>query len=461
MALRDQIPELIKHYEDNKPFLTHNKNIFEILEGDLLDKVEKELREQLVSANATEQAASLIPPINILRRVVDKLTKIYSNTVIRTASEERYQPVVEYYVKQFDLNTKFNEVNRFFNSTKYSAVEPFIYKDEPNLRVLLPDQFLPYSDDNINPVIPTAIIKSQGEITKESGSKSTLLFITSDDEFIAVDTDGDIHPEFMVDNAGENPFGIIPTSYANKSRHLLIPLEDSDTMKMSILLPLLLSHLNYAIKFQSHSILYGIDIDGQNLSMNPDSFWILKSDAAGKKPEIGSLKPDVDIKTVDAHIMEMFELWMETRNIRVNTSGRVQNAISGVSLAIKEMDTTSDRKEQINYFIDYEKDFWTRMINIHNTWLSKGIVKGMPQLPEDFEVKVEFEEPKTLESKSDKITRLKEERDAGFTTTKRAIIELNPRMKEEEIDELLSEIEGEQRIIIDAKERSPGNDQDQ
>lgn len=448
MALIDKVPEIIKHIEDNYKFLEFNHKIFNILEGDLTTEAERVLRTQLISDRAFEASRQRLAPINILVRMVDKLTKIYSATVERKTPNEKYQPVVEFYEKKFDLNLKFQQANRFYNSTKAASMEAFDYEGEPYLRVVPAQQFLMYSDNKVFPNKPTVYIKLMGTVKKENKQSPItktyrdvpLYFLYSDDEFLAIDKDGDVHREYMTENRGVNSFGIIPATYINKSEFLLIPLSDEDLIRMTVLIVLLFTDMNYAIKYQAHSIIYGIDVNIINFDFNPDSFIELKSEE-GKTPKIDTIKPEVDIEQTIHLIVTQLDAWFESKNIKAGSAGKLtaDNLVSGVSMIIKEMDTSLNIKDQMIAFAKYESQFWKMMIPIHNYWAKNGIVTGLPLLADDFEVTVSYELPKPDEDEDKKLERVLKGLNKVMTL-EQALKILYPKLNDKEIDELKLEL---------------------
>ena len=475
--LANKINLILEHIAENQEFINYNKTIFEILEGDLLSKAERALRSQLLSDRAFTSAKQRIAPINIIKRITEKLTKIYSNGVERKANDEKYQEIVDYYVEELGLNDKLYDANLFFNCTKAAAIEPYEHRGQPKLRVVPPHLFLMYSDDVVEPNSPTVYIKFMGIIKKLMGEEQgkavyrdvDLFFLYSQDEFLAIDSDGDIAPDYMI-NDNINPFSEIPAIYANKSKFLLVPKPDQDLLSMQILIVLLLTDLAFGIKYQAHSIFYGINLNVENFEMNPDSFLELYSTDDGSKPEIGSIKPEIDIESTLNYISTLLDMWLESRNIKAGNAGRLNadNAVSGISLMIKEMDTTLNIKDQMRSFKEVESEFWRKMIRIHNYWLSTGVVTGFPMLPDDFSVNTVFTETKPIEDSNAVMDRVLKGLNKVMTL-EQALMELYPKKTPEEIENLVEElqstneieVENEESELENAKERSIVDDENQ
>lgn len=475
-ALKQMIPDLMKWINDNNSRLEYNKRIYNILEGNLLPEILTSLEKQL-SPKAYSIASERVPPLNILRRIVDKLTKVYSDPCTRTAKDKNTtdQELIDYWENETGFDVYMGEANKFLNALKYVALEPYFELDSramdkskyaPRLRVLPPHQFLVYSDDVINPLKPTVFIKIMPPVlveTKDAKGETKplemqLYHAYSDTEFIAFTADGNEYAPDMA-NGSINQYGRIPFKYISKSKYELIPQPESDTLALGILIPLLLTDLNFAVEFLSHSMVYTIDIEHGKLEMNPNALWDLKSvDGEKTAPQVGSINPSVEITSVLELIKQTLALWLETRNIKPGNVGTlsVSSVSSGIALMIEQADTTEDVKKQKALFLDAEKDFWYLISIMHNEEYS---VLTLPkQYSKTFDILIKFADTKVIEDRNAMIDRLQKEVNAGFTSRKRAIKELNPDYSEDEIEELIEEIDEEK---VSNMEMIPGENMDE
>jgi hypothetical protein len=426
-----------KKYE---PWMRHNAILYDIFEGNLLDYVLEDLKAQL-NPKAFDQIKHRVLPVNVLRRVIDKVSKIYSENPTRKVEGEGNEKAVEYWTKALSLNTVGAEVCSFFNLFKWTCFEPYLHNGKPKLRSIPSDRFLFLSDDPVDPTSPTHFVKVMGH---DSMSKA-ILYVYTKDEFQIMNEDGELIKGLMdkYQNEGRNEFGALPAVYVNRSRHAVIPKPDSDTLCMTKAIPVLLTDLNFAIMYQSFSIIYGIDISMENLSMAPNAIWQIKSDpmAPDKTPEIGTIKPTVDISETTKFIMEAFSMWMETKNIRA-TVNQSENMISGFSKVIDEMDTSRERQSQTPIFAKAESELF-KLISDHMipVWQKDPMFDVEYILPKGLIVETEFPEQKPDVSESMKIDNAIKKLDKGLTTRNFAIREANPELTEEQISEILEESE--------------------
>lgn len=291
MALKDQIPAILQYIKDSAAFTEHNASILEIYEGNLKKYVYDVMRRTL-SENYFNKIESRLVPVNILKRVIDKLSKVYADDPTRTSTN--YQDFIDEYTIWTKLNEKGNSADEYANMFKGYAWEPYVYKGKPRIRTLPYDRFLVMSDDMVDPLNPTVFIKFMGKREKKNlrgRTNCNAYYVYTDQEFLAIDSDGEILVNEMGDTQGINPVGRIPFVYGNRSRIDLTPCVDSDIKQMAILLPTMLSDLGGAQLFQCFSIMYTIDVEQANLTMSPNALWDLKSDPkSDKTPQIGSAR---------------------------------------------------------------------------------------------------------------------------------------------------------------------------
>lgn len=447
MSLINEIPEIVKHIKDHEEEIGFNEKVFEILEGNLLEQVKESLYEQL-SPSSYKTAIERVAPINLFKKVVNKLSTLYVEDPVRKTDIESDQELVDHYTEELSINSFMEDLNKGFNAYKWSVIE--LYGDdyiEP--RVLPSHMFLPYSNDSKNPTRVTAVIKFMGEYKGFDGKIKNKYHVISADEFISIDDEGNLFLEDMEENEGVNEYGVIPYVFVSKSRYLLVPMPDKDDLKMSILFPVLMTDLNFAAKFMAHGIYYGVDIDSDNLQISPDAFWNFKSDDEGKTPQVGTIKSDISIDGVLTLAREQIAAWLDTKNIKVGSIGKISgdNAASGISKMVDEADTTMERKAQAKFFQRVELELWRVLAQMHNVKVEARQITGLGTFsdPKKLKVSVAYKEQKPVMSRKEKIDELKAEVDAGFKSKRRAIEELNPH---EEIDQMIEEIENEGAIFV-------------
>lgn len=465
MSLTDQkeLEFIRKNIQEHASIRKHNKILFDIFEGDLLTHVLNDLRGQL-SPQSFKQIQHRVAPVNILIKLIDKLSKIYNKGPKRTfenstgSDEELYA----WYFKQSKPNVKFNCANEFFNLYKNSFIEPIVEKGKPIIRSIPSHQFMVLSTDIVNPLRVTHLVKFMGFMalpgdTKDVSTMTEIWWIYTDEEFIIVNDQLQRQDELMTilkNPNGINPFGTIPGVYVNKSKNLLIPKVDSDTLQMVKLFPVLMSDLNFGAMFQAFSIIFGIDLNEENLSYSPNAFWRFKTDknATGDtKPQVGVLSPKIEILAVLELIKFELAFWLQSKNIRPgDVAGlTVNNFTSALSKMVDEMDTSEDRQKQVPVFEEAEESFWFKIANnFHPVWAKQKLIDMTQSFSSNVLVDVEFPEQRAMVKRVDVVKEQESEVKARFTTRRRAIQKINPGMTEKQIDELMAEIDEEDTMLI-------------
>lgn len=445
---------------DHAAYLKHNYELIDILEGNLLPYIDEDLKRDM-SPQSYVQAKSRIVPINMLPKITDKLTNIYQTGVVREVvdGDDSDKELLSWYEEKLDINKKMNMANEMFNLCKAQNVHPYVHEGKPYLRIILNDKFIPYSEDKVMPDKPTGMIILAGKYEGKD-----LYYVYDEKQFLIIDSDQNIRYDLMAiyDNDGVNPYDRLPFVYAVDSRcERLLPVQDTDVMKMVKVIPIMLTDLNFAAKFQCFSIIYGINLDDDGIVMAPNAVWKFKTDGTeGQKPELGTIKPTVDYDQALKLIESELSMWLGTKGIRPGAVGQLtdQNFASGISKIIDEMDTFEARQSQVTTFESIEADLWDLILNVmHPYWVSQGLIDNKQLWSgSKARVKTTFAVQLPTQSRGQVVTDLKNEVAAGFITRKGAIMKLNPQMTQDQVEELMEEIDEERGIRSEPEEMQDG-----
>jgi hypothetical protein len=437
-------------------FLKHNKDLYDISEGDLfvhIDKhLQKEFKEQSYAA-----IRSRIAPINLLNKIVDKKSKIYQQSPVRIIDGKNKRSksdkeLVSWYQTEMGFNARMNYGNEIFNRSKSVLYEPFAAHSKPYIRAISNHLFLVWSVDSALPTKPTHVGVVYGMHKSLDSGKDVMTYrVYSDSQIMICDSEKKLRPDLMALHEivdGNNPVEALPFVYANRSESLLIPQPDIGMYTMTVLLPVLLSDLNFAHKFSCFSIMYGIGVNQDKLRFAPNAFWEIEMDPKSEqKPEIGLIKPEADIDKGLSLIQAQLSMWLSSLSIKPGSIGTLteSNFASGISKMIDEMDTVEDRKKQVSIYIPVERQLWDLILNkMHPYWASENLIENKAAFTPDNKVITTFAEQIPLVSRGDLVTTLKNEKEAGFISRKSAMKKLNPEWTEEQIDEEIAAILAEQ-----------------
>jgi hypothetical protein len=441
--LRDRRKEIIDYVKANADFLNTNNEALNIYEGNLLPYIDKILQSSL-SANYYNSIKDRVLPINILQRFIDKVSATYSKSPSRTSDDPREQEFVDFYKEALDIDQSGYIADAYSNLFKGFAWEPYVDKNgKPAIRELPFNSFIVMSDSAVNPEEETIFIKLMGK--KNENEDSMLLHVYTNEEFDAFYLNGAEASEYLVENQGINVIGTIPFVYGKRQKNRLLPVLDSDMLKIAKAIPVFLSDAAGAQMYQCFSILFGVDVNFDNARLSPNVIWSLKSDReSDKTPQVGTIKPEADTQKVIDFTMTVFTLWLETKGVRVGSMGQVSgmSQASGIAKVIDEMDVYEIIKKQQEWFEKDESELWNvKLPKIHNYWIKSGMVnpsKVPGLMPDELEIEVEFEDPKPLKSRKEEIEEIKAEIELGTMTMEQAIKLLHPEYDDVKIQETLN-----------------------
>lgn len=458
--LNDEIKQLDDELfsDKNCDLRAHNAVLLDIHEGNLLQYVLDDLRTQLTPM-AFKDAKHRVAPVNLLPKIVGKLSQVFEKPPSRKAVGlsgeelgEKDQDLLSWYETKLDINVGSVQANEYLNLHRSFAYEPYIDNGQPKLRVIPSDRFHVFALDPSNPLRMTHFVKILGDTMGPSGKHETLYVVYTDSEIRAYFKGGKPAMDYMSrkDMDGTNPFGKIPFVYCVRSKISITPKPDKDTLQMTKLIPVLLTDLNYAVMYLSFGMTWikNCIIDGDVRA--PNAILQLKpanKTDDGANMEIGTIKPEVDTDKVLALIQSTLTMWMDSKNIKPGSMGdiTVQNAASGISKAIDEMDTSADRKKQVPFLKNADEELFELVLNhMHPIWMKSIQGFDKPIMPsKGLEIVSSIAEQRPITDKSKDIGDQKTMIEMKIQSRRGALVELYPDWEEAQIEERLQEVEDE------------------
>jgi len=466
--LVEMIPAIVDHIERHEDTLLFNRRIFKILEGQLRREIEASLTLEIISPAALQRAKQRIPSINLLKKVTDKLSRVYSTHPTRITDDKTDAEIMAGIVRDSSLNNKMMDSNQMFNAQRMCAIEPFVKDGKIKVRVIGGHQCLAYSDDPTDPMNMTVFIKLLGTETKaifeqvvdregrdvrneQIEIEVNIYALYSDDEFLIIDSQGAIRKDKMIalgHPSTKNEFGVIPQVYINKSRFELVPLPNQTGLDMSILIPKILVDMNYAFQFMSHSIIWTKNSDISGAEINPDALVNLgDSNPDGGEPEIGTIQPTTDIEK--GLMLAQFQLsgYMATEGIKTGNVGSMMpgREASGFAKAIDEGDASEEVKKQAEVYRDIELKFWEVMTKLRKVWATEGLIDDKRQFSQSFTptFAIRYAETKALKTDAQKIEEVGKLMEIGLISRRQAIKTMNPEFSELQVDAWEKELDKE------------------
>ena len=431
---------------ENKQRVEDDNERFMIYNGRIRDAVKRAITKEFQLPETVQQLVGRIIPINITQKIINKLASVYNQAPVRTPKDKDLndQELINLYQESFMIDQKMKFANRWFKLHKHTVIEPFVdHLGVPRMRALASQMYTPFSDDPLQPERMTMLVK-HAKISTTS-PKDSRFHIWTDEMFVIVDGEGSPLLNEMValnNPEGVNPFGVIPQTYiAEADDGNLIPISDDDLISMSIAIPLLLTDLAFASKYQLWSILAIIGAEAENVTFNPNTVMSIPMGAS-----LEVIKPELDVDKALRTIEALVGLLLTTKNLSVSDvslSLEGGKEASGVAKMIDNAETTEDRKDQQAFFANGEKTFWDKYArNILPVWVeSKQLHQDyVGKFSEEFELSIRFADPKPFIGDKDTVDLEVVKKDNNLTTDKMALQAIHPDKDEEEIQALLDEI---------------------
>lgn len=462
--LADRIPEMIEKLQELDRFYLHNEEMLDIYEGNLLPYVE-EMMQQTLDKRYYEQIRHRVLPINFVQKVVDKLAKSYADSPMRISEDN--QDLVDFYTEQMDIDSAMMLAEEYSYLNRGYALKPKLTnKGKLKLDVIPYDKFMVIADDKSDNLEPTVFIEFTGVVEREivEDSQKKIVHIDTyvaytDTEIVAFDEQGTRMYEVTEGLNHLNPIGVIPFVYGNRSVSNIVPKPDTDFLKLSKILPLMLSDVNGAIMFQCFTLIYGIDIEFKDAKMNPNAIWELESKMGGdRNGSVGTLQPSVDSDKALNWFKNVLAMWLDSKGIDAGSITQLDSAniASGLSKAMDELDTTEARKKSIKKLAKEEKQLFYLLGKLNNYWAKLDEARDI-QFPsvrdgEEVMTEVEFKEPMVKLDYTTEIQNSINMLNNGLSYREKEIRRLHPYATEEEIDMIFKEFTGMTREEMEEAE---------
>jgi len=393
-----QLKELIL---SNNEYLEINKTLFEMYNDNITKYIKKAIQSETKTENALQEVYARLNTTNIIKKVVNKLATSYNNKTMRKV-----------YLKEENKRIKYQEI--------VESIEE-IY--DIDYTMSLCDILL-----NLNYTVLLQIKEDELKIIPAH------LFISNDKELVIFDADNiEVYTEtnrfvytkeyklVSQEEASLQDFIII-----NKNLFLNKPFANTDDLHMALLLPLLLTDMNFALRFQSHSIIYGVNIKAENLAMTPNSFWAFES-SANETVQLGTIEPKVDVDKMLSAIEQQFVLWLETKNIKIQSFEN--KGLSGIAKAIDNSSIDEQVQSNQKIFKRIEAILWRKLYNKLNI-----NEEGLPNI-------LFLNKENVLTTTTETIDNNIKLLNNNLKTKKQVLEELNSEKTNEEIEALLIELD--------------------
>jgi hypothetical protein len=424
-----------------------------MLNGKTAEVIKESIVKEFKNPETVNELIARLVPINLVQKIISKLAGVFTQSPLRQVQDENVSDseLMDQYVEVLNLNQRQKEANRYFKLFKRNLKEAFV--DEtgtPHVRNLPRHTYEVFSMSSMTPNRPDVIVKI---LKDDKMANKVKLAIWTDESHWIIDGKGSILVQEMAEMQnpeGLNPYGKLPFTYVNESSDSVDPLTDDDLLKMSVVIPLLLTDLCYATKYQSFSILWTINYDG-NIPSNPNSVIAMNAAEGDVKPEIGQIKPEVDTDKVITFIKTLVAVLLTTKNLSVGALKMnldSSDVASGISKMIDSADSVEDKADQQSFFEKEEKDLWNLLaFYMIPYWRENGMLKDElnKEFSPSFAMDIFFMYPKVMISEMEQVEISKARLDAGFSTMDYELSQIYPQLTTDQRKELAAAIDAEKQ----------------
>lgn len=440
MASAKELADFV-HSQANIDRINEDYLRYQIFNGRIRITVKEAISREFTVKSTVEELHKRVIPLNITQKITNKLAGVYRDQPVRTPASDdpNDQESIDNLTEILDFNTVMKTSNKLFKLTKSVGLEPYVNsKGEPKLRALPSHTITQFSDDDIEPEVPTHTIKHLRFTNNRDEARHV---VWSEEEHYLMDGNGRV----LVDYG--NPYGINPIVYIREGLELM-PIPDDDLLHMQIAICLLLTDLAFATKYAAWSVVYLIGVDNTAIEFNPNSVISLPYGKDGTKPEIGTVTPTLKATDLLAQVEALVGLLLTTKNLSVGTvTMKLEggNAASGAAKAIDQSESTEDQTDQQGYFISGEMRVWSNLAMMMDVWAEKNMVNAelVNRFTEDFKLSIRFKDPAPPVSTKEQIETEAMRVEKKLGTRRMALQNLYPEMDDTKLSRLEREIENE------------------
>lgn len=426
-----------------------NKNLYELYEGAIRKHVVERIVKEFKDPRNQLELSHRILEVDLVKRIVNKLSKAYAKPPKRKViGTPKDQELYDWYVETMDINNAMKRADKSFNNYKEFLIYPYVSRHTmlPCLKVIDPFKYIAVSENIDDDSVATTFAVYAGPL--ENGKEK--LYCADNKSFWIQDTEGEILTTDLAqlgNSDGINIYESLPYIYGKNSTASVMPYPDESLEGIATLIPLLCADINFSVKYMAFSIVYGINMKADTFNRSPAAFVeLVKADVTDDtKPELGQLKPEIDISEVFDSIMNQLDLWLNMRGI-TSSIVKSRDIASGVSKMIDEADVTDQISNNQVEYIKAEKQIFEFIKKAHEIWkYENSAVFPQGSFTTDSTVSIEFEKVEPIRSRADIVNEVVIEKKEGLTSTKRAIARINPNLPDEEIEAIIEEIEEDKK----------------
>ncbi len=445
--------------------------------------------------------------ISILRKVIEKLAKVYANGVKRTMKVKSDTAAIEEAADYLNMDAAMKKANKYFRTFKNALiyVRPIKNDDKYDIQVqVLPPFKYDAVENPDNPETPLAIVLSdylptrkplyalgdaavagrsspavrelhqvnapiqqtmpntgivgQGNGTAEDDkrefiwwSKNYHFTTNAKGEIIAGDHDEDDAPE----DGTANPIGALPfVNLAGEQDGTFWAEGGSDLVDTGVKVNVDITNVKHIGNQQGYGQMY---MTGKNLPKSvkvgpTHCIQLEQSDKDEPAPTVGILSSQPPLSELKELIEMQVALMLSTNNLSthgfsVSLTESGKSFASGIAIMLDKSESTEDIEEQAKVFMEAEPDVWVLFYLWLGVYKSAGLLSDdaalLKQVKKPEDVQLEFPQAAPIVAETDELTAIEQRKTLGMNTMLELIMRDRPGLSEEEAQAKLDEIKAE------------------
>lgn len=491
IGVRKKIIEEINYSENkerkNKAFKRH------MIYKDQTEYWVTELLSRQFDKTTVEEMQYAISNISILKKVIDKLARVYANGAKRTVVDEEGKAYPDETAKiqeiesLLKINQKQKTVNRYlklhYNSAMYikpcpdefgdwsivpTVLAPHLYDvvedyyDRTKGLVYILSAFKPAKED---PRIGDGKDQTIADSPADSDVEKQQYIWWSDAYHFTTDETG-----MIISETTDNPIAMCPIiPYAKDQDNNFWAVGGDDLELSSVRLNAQITHINYIGALQGYGVFwYRGKQAPSNMTVGTSKGVKLEYEEGDPVPEIGFASASPQLTSLMQMVEMQVAMLLTTNNLSTSgVSTQLSNAQafpSGVSMLLDKADSMEDVQDQQQIFLDNEPIMW----EVINKWLQLYEAEGSLSdellglsIPDNLIVNVEFPPAQVITSEEERLANIEKRKALGINTMSELIQIDRPGISDDEAEEKLTKIEEEKTMRLKAKVVNNEDSQDQ
>ncbi len=441
------------------------------------------------SQDTVTQMGYAIANVSLVKKVINKLARVYSNGVTReiVGNEEATDSLKEL-SKVLELNDKFKKTNRYLrlqnnvqmylkpvplSNGKYTVkpeiLQPYLYDvvedfyDRTKMLCLVISDYEKNLVNYTTSDVSSAGVRRQTTTYKMGDGKDQVIADSPSDATIS----GSEHKQFIwwtdsfhftTDSKGnilsstdelENPIRQIPSVDFNLDQdNQYWSIGGSDLIDAGILINSMLTQVNNIGVVQGYGQMW---MKGKKLPTNvvvgPNKIIRMEYEEGEPVPDLGFAQADPKLQELMEAIQMYTALTLTTNNL--STSG-VSTQLSGsatfpsgIAMLIDKAESQEDVKDQQELFVNKEQKVWDiikKWMDVYSTrnLLDESLLSS--PIPDAAEISVSFPQANIIQTEKEKLEVIEKRKDLGLNTMIELMMIDNPSLTKEQAAEKLIEI---------------------